>query len=314
MLRGEGSNLAMNFIQASISAYKKRQPAVTLTYLGLGSPRGSEDLADGKVDFAVVDGAQSAAAVPADSQSGYLYFPMVASPIAIAFNVPGIRELRMSPETISRIFQGAITRWDAPRLKAENPGITLPNLPVVVAHPTEPSGTTQNFASFVSRAAPISWTFGAAPSLQWPVNAAGARGDLGVAQIVTTTPGAVGYVDYANARALTLDMASVENVNGEYVAPSLDSSSAALEGVSVNADLTFDPLNATGPGTYPITAASWLVVDAMHLKPAKATALRGFLRFVYNVGRPIGEIVNAIAPTPNVVDLALTQVASIRGT
>ena len=114
-------------------------------------------------------------------------------------------------------------------------------------------------------------------------------GDAGVAQIVKTTVGAIGYVGYVDAHAFMLSSASIKNATGNYVAPSPESAAAALVGVLVNPDLTFDPINATDPDAYPITAPTWLVVSRCQADPRKAAALKAMLRFAYSEGPQLAD-------------------------
>ena len=310
-LHGSGSTFQLNYTQAAIGAFMQRKPAVTVRYAGIGSPRAVDDFANRKVDFAGIDRALTPEAVASVTGGPYSYFPLVVAPITLAYNVPNVSGLRLSADTIAQIFQGDITRWDAPAIKAENPDLTLPSLPISVAHRSERSGTTQNFTSFLVRAAPFRWTLGSGSTVRWPPNSPGGAGNFGVAQIVKTTPGAIGYVDYANAQALLLEVASVKNANGEYVAPSLESASAALAATPVNDDLTFDPIDASGPDAYPITAGSWLVAYRHQTDPRKAAALKALLRFLYAGGQSLAESVDYAALPARLVRLSRAQIDDI---
>ena len=128
----------------------------------------------------------------------------MVAPVSVAYNVPGVSDLQLSPDTIAEIFQGEITTWDSPAIKQENSGVSLPNLPITVAHRADGSGTTENFTRFLTEAAPAVWTLGSGTTIVWPIHSQGGAGNLGVAQIVETTEGAVSYVDYPDAHALEL--------------------------------------------------------------------------------------------------------------
>jgi phosphate transport system substrate-binding protein len=310
-VEGAGSTFQLNYTQTVIGAFRQREPAVTMRYVGLGSPRAVDDLAHHKIDFVGIDSPLAPEAGTGSTSGPYLSFPMVVAPIVLAYNVPDVSDLRLSAATIAEIFQGDITRWNAPEIASENPDLTLPDLPIVAAHRTERSGTTTNVTSFLVRQAPFTWRLGSGPTVRWPQNSSGGAGNFGVAQIVKTTPGAIGYVDYANASALILDMASVKNANGEYVAPSLDSASAALAATVVNDDLTFDPINSPGRGAYPITVGSWLVVYEHQADPAKAAALRALLRFIYTGGQPLAKTTSYAALPASLVKLARARIRRV---
>src|SRR5205807_8627392 len=134
-----------------------------------------------------------------------------------------------------------IKSWNDPVIAADNPGVTLPNTAITVAHRSDGSGTTNNFTGFLDKAAKGTWTLGRGDTVNWNASTQAGNGNRGVAQIVQSTDGAVGYVDYADAKAANLSFAKVKNAAGKFVAPTLDGVSAALEATPLNADLTFDP-------------------------------------------------------------------------
>jgi phosphate transport system substrate-binding protein len=310
-LDGEGSTLQLHYTQAVISAFKRHHPAVRITYQGLGSPRGLDDLTAGRIDFAGTDRTDLAPAGANVVDNPLLYFPLAAAPIVVAYNVPGVGGLHLSAGTIAEIFQGQITTWDDPAIQAENPDASLPTLPVIVAHRSDGSATTENFAAFLAAAAPTLWTGGTGTTVQWPVGSQGGAGNSGVAQIVKTAIGAVGYVDFPDAKALGLAFASVENAVGTFVAPSADAAAAALDGLPIAADLTFDPINAIGKDAYPITAPTWLVVATRQPDHAKSSALKALLRFVYADGQQIAAS-TMYAPLPKpIVRSARAQIRAI---
>ena len=148
-----------------------------------------------------------------------LYFPTVADPITVAYNLPGVK-LNLSGDTVAKIFQGQITTWNDPAIKAENPKAKLPSTAITVAVRSDSSGTTQNFTTWLTKAAPCTYTLGASSKPTWPTtNQQGAQ-NTGVAKIVQDTEGAIGYVDYSDAQALQMTYANIKNADGKYVAPS----------------------------------------------------------------------------------------------
>ena len=311
ILSGDGSTFQLPYTQAVLSAFKQRQPLVTVSYEGVGSAHGLADFASQRVDFAGADTMFTPEASAAAKGGPFFYFPTVVAPITLAYNVPGVSDLRLSANTIAEIFEGEITTWDSVTIAEENPNRSLPSIPIVVAHRTDGSGTTQNFTQFLSEAAPGSWTLGTGATVNWPVDSQGGAGDFGVAQIVQTTEGGIGYVDYADAHAMALTSASIENVTGRFVAPTPESAAAALVGVLMNRDLTLDPINAAAPDAYPITAATWLVVSRCQPDPRKADALKALLQFVYTTGRQSAEDTGFVPLTRRFVKAAKAQIQEI---
>ncbi len=310
-LRGDGSTFQLNYTQAIISAFKQRQPLVTVNYEGIGSTRGLDDFANQRVDFAGTDIPFTPESAAAAKGGAFFYFPIVVAPVAVAYNIPGVSNLQLSPDTVAEIFQGEIKTWDALVIKQENPDLSLPNIPISIAHRADGSGTTQNFTRFLTEAAPATWALGTGATVQWPVDSQGGAGDVGVAQIVKTTDGAIGYVDYADAHALALSSASIKNATGKYVAASPESATAALVGVLVNPDLTFDPINSADPDAYPITAPTWLVVYRCQADPRKAAALKAILRFAYSGGQQLADDIGYVPLAKGLLKAARAQINEI---
>jgi phosphate transport system substrate-binding protein len=310
-LDGAGSTFQLPYTQSVISAFRARNRTIGVRYVAVGSAKGFEEFANGLVDFAGVDTPIRREAAVAAKGGAYLYFPMVVAPISVVLNVPDLDALRLSADTLARIFEGDITVWDAPEIRAENPTVKLPNLPVSVVHRSDGSGTTANFTKFLADAAPLTWTLGTGPTVQWPPGTDGAAGNYGVAQIVKTTPGTIGYVDYADGRALGLTAAAVQNESGAYIVPSLESAAAAIVGTAINPDLTFDPANGPEPDAYPITAPTWVLVYEHQRSAKRAAALKAWLRFVYSEGQQLAESANYVALPERFVTPARAQIREI---
>ncbi len=290
-LNGTGSTFQLGFNQVVIGAFKQQQKAVTINYQGVGSGQGRTDFANKVTDFGGSDAPFAAGAAPADP---YLYFPTVVAPITISYNLEGVKDLKLSGDTAAKIFQAQITKWNDPAIAAENPKLKLPDQTITVVHRSDGSGTTQNFTLWLTKAAPGTWTLGTGSTVQWPSSTQGAQGNPGVGSLVQETPGAVGYVDLSDAHALDLTFALVKNASGKYVAPTLKSATAALEGLTINPDLTFDPINASGAKAYAITSPTWIMVYTNQTDANKGAALKGFLNFIYGTSSGQGQ---NLAPT-----------------
>jgi phosphate transport system substrate-binding protein len=294
-LNGDGSTFQLGFNQVVIGAFKPVQKAVTINYQGNGSGTGRTDFVNGVVQFAGTD-APYKTTDPQPPQP-FLYFPTVVAPITVSYNLSGVGALRLSADTIAQIFEGKITNWNDPAIKTDNPKAKLPSTTITVVHRSDSSGTTANFTSFLSKAAPTVWTLGTGSTVSWPAGTQGATGNSGVASLVKSTNGAVGYVDFSDATASGLTFASVKNSSGKFVKPNLASAEGAAAGATVNANLTFDPINATGPAAYPITSPTWILVYTTQSDANKGAAIKAFLNFIYKDGQVLAPSVD-YAPLP----------------
>ena len=278
-LNASGSTFQTTFQQEAIAGFKSVQPNITVNYGGGGSGKGRTDLPGGTVNFAGSD-----SPIPAKEASGFtgktiLYFPVIIGPITMAYNLSGVSNLKLSPATIADIFSGKIKTWNDPAIKADNSGVSLPSTPITLAVRSDSSGTTQNFTEFLEDAAPSAWTLGSSSTIKWPSSARAGTGNPGVAQIVKSTPGAIGYVDYATAKASGLTFASVKNKAGAYVAPSAASASAAADSATLSAEPDLRGGLGWATPAYPITYQSWDLVyakqpnanDAACSRPTSAT-------------------------------------------
>src|SRR6516164_247855 len=221
-LNASGSSFQLPFQQAAIQQFKSVQPNMTVNYGGGGSGKGRSDLAAGVVQFAGSDSPIPSAEVANFKGKTVLYFPVVIGPITVSYNLSGVSSLKLDAPVIADIFQAKITKWNDPAIKALNSGVSLPSTAIVIARRSDSSGTTANFSQFLVDAAP-NWKLGTSSTISWPANSQGGSGNGGVAQIIKSTPGAIGYVDYADAKGAGLTYASVKNKAGSYIAPSIQS-------------------------------------------------------------------------------------------
>ena len=309
-LNGSGATFPQAYYETVISEFKKPQPAVTVTYGGGGSGKGQSDLQAGLVQWAGSDSTVKPEDM-AKFKGPFLYFPTVAAPITVSYNLAAVKNLQLSPDTLAGIFGGKITKWDDAAIKADNPKATLPADAITVVHRADASGTTGNFTKYLVAAAPTAWTLGTDKVVAWPTGQQAGTANGGVAQLVHDTAGAIGYVDYSDAKAAQLVFASIKNADGKYVEPSVDSATAALAGATLNADLTYNPLNAPGAKTYPITAPTYILVYTAQADPAVKAALQGLLAFIYADGQTLAPTVD-FAPLPAaILGKAKAQIAKI---
>ena len=314
-LVASGATFPKSFYDEAIANFADVAPDLTVEYGGGGSGKGRSDLQEQVVDFAGTDGVVKAEDVAKYKGGEFVYVPTVVAPITMSYNLPGIDTLQLSPATISGIFQATITKWNDETIVADNPGVTLPDTAIVVAHRADGSGTTENFSKFLNAAvgpdAGGDWKLGTGSELEWPAGTQAGDGNSGVAQIVATTEGAIGYVDLSDAKANNLTVAAVKNKAGNYVEPTLEATSAAVAGAKINDDLTYFAGWADGDEAYPIAAQTWIIAYTKQSDPAKAEAVRGFLTYLLNEGQDLAPSID-YAPLPD--DLrtkALANVAKI---
>jgi phosphate transport system substrate-binding protein len=311
-INGSGSTFQLTFQQTAIAAFKSLQPNVTVNYGGGGSGKGVTDLASGVVNYAGSDSPISAAQKPLFKGKTVLYFPVVIGPISMAYNLSGLsKPLQLSGPVIAQIFEGKITSWNNAAIKADNPGVTLPGTAITLAVRSDSSGTTNNFSKFVAKSAGSAWTLGTGSIIKWPSTARAGSGNAGVAQIVKSTPGAIGYVDYATAKASTLTSASVKNQAGSYVAPSPASASAAASHVTPASDLTFSAIWAPGADSYPITYQSWDLVYQTQSSTTTAKLLQAWIGYLVGSGQSLLANLGYAQVPSNIDTLAKAQISKI---
>ena len=312
-LNGSGSSFQTVFQQAAISQFKSVQPGMTVNYGGGGSGKGRSDLASGVVNFAGSD-----SPIPTTEASNFagktiLYFPVVIGPITMSYNLPNVSNLKLDPTVIANIFQGTITTWNNPAITALNPGVSLPSTPITTVVRADSSGTTANFSLFLQTAEPSVWKLGSSSTISWPHSARAAQGNSGIAQVIKSTQGAIGYVDYADAKASGLTFASVKNSSGNFIAPSPASASASAAGVTVNPDLTFHAVWGSGAQAYPITYQSWILVNAKQPNANDAKMLQAYIGYLLGDGQKLLNQLGYATLPASIDQMAKAQLSKITG-
>ncbi|NVB77700.1 MAG: phosphate ABC transporter substrate-binding protein PstS [Kofleriaceae bacterium] len=312
-LNASGSTFQKAFQEEAIAAFTKAHSNVKINYGGGGSGKGRQDLADMVTDFAGSDSAYKDADLGKNKGGDVLYFPILLGAISITYNVDGVDKLQLSPETLAKVFQREITKWNDPAIAADNPGAKLPASDIVVVHRADGSGTTDNFTKYLDGASAGAWKLKSGSTVEWPADTQAGQGNGGVAQIVKSTAGAIGYVDLSDAKASGLKYASIKNSAGKYVEPTAESASAAGDGIEVKDNLTFSALNAKGDAAYPITYQSWVIVYAKQADKAKGDALKAYLKYMLTDAQQLLPPLD-FAPLPkSLADKAVAQLDKISG-
>ncbi len=311
-LNGSGSTFQTTFQETASSGFKSVQPGMTVNYGSGGSGKGRTDLASGVTNFAGSDSPIPAAETANFKGKTVLYFPVIIGPITLSYNLSSLsKPLQLSAPVIADIFQGKITSWNNAAIAADNPGVTLPSTPITIVVRSDSSGTTQNFSLFLMTATPSTWTLGSSSTIKWPSTARAGNGNGGVASAIKSTPGSIGYVDYSDAKASGLTFASIKNKDGNYVAPSSSSASAAAAGVTIAPNLTFHAVWGTGAQAYPITYQSWVLVYETQPNANDAAMLKAYIGYLLG---PMQQMSGSLgyAPLPSSLDqMATAQLSKI---
>jgi phosphate transport system substrate-binding protein len=264
---------------------------LTVNYQAVGSGAGITALESKTVDF----GASDPPLKPEDEQalakngSPAVQIPMFLGAITVSYNLPGVKTgLKLDGKTISDIYLGKVKTWNNAEIAALNPGVTLPSTAITVIHRSDSSGTTAGFTGFLAAVDPeFKSKVGEGKEVPWPTGT-GAKGNAGVAGAVAQTAGAVGYVEQAYALQHNFTYAAVKNKAGAFVAPTLASTTAAAQSVTVPANLGIKIANPSGVGSYPITSQTFIIVNKDLCKagtPGGEAAAKGVVKFLeYGLG------------------------------
>lgn len=279
-LTGGGSSFAAPLYRAW-SAELHRQTGFSLTYRSVGSGEGQRLVMAGAVDFGASDLPLSGDAL---EKRGLYQFPTAIGAIVVVINVPGIasNQMKLDGPTLAALFDGRITSWADPRIRALNPGLRLPDLDVLPIHREEASGTSQIFSDYLHAVAP-NWKAG-----MWG-DGSEARGNDGVAASVRQSIGGIGFVEYAFARRDRLNTVRLKNHAGQFVAPG----KAAFTGAASSADwLHADHyavhfLDAPAPQAWPIMSATFVLVPAHPADRTATTAVKTLFRYGLKQGDDI---------------------------
>ena len=282
-----GSTAQANAMSAWIKAFQTACSGATVNYGGGGSGAGVTQFTAGSVDFAGSDFPLSSTQKPdADKRCGTgnqaIDIPMVAGPVAVGYNLPGVTSLQLSASTLAKIFAGKITKWNDAAIAADNAGVTLPSLGIQTFHRSDGSGTTYNFVNYLANDAKADWTYGV--NKNWPASGGqGAKGSSAVAQGVKSTAGGIGYFELSYATQSSISTAKVGNGQGAFVEATGANtvsflSKATVSGTNGDLALAFDYAN---PDTtaYPAALVTYEIVCQKGNKAAQLPLIKSFLTY-----------------------------------
>jgi phosphate transport system substrate-binding protein len=295
-LQGSGASFPAPLYSRWFREFSDKNSDIRVNYQSTGSGAGIKAFIANQVDFGASDAAMTDEEI-AQAQGNVVLLPVTAGHVVIAYNLEGVAELKLPREVYAGIFLGDVKKWNDPKIVAANPGVKLPNLDVTPVNRSDGSGTTFVFTQHLSA---ISEKWKAGPgtgkSVSFPAkNAVGGAKNDGVAALIQRTPGAVGYIEYVFAATSKQPMAQLQNKAGKFVAPTLQTASAALAKVEMPADLRAWVTDPEGDDSYPIATYTWILAKKKYDDKAKAAAMKKLLSWCLSDGQKLAENLHYIA-------------------
>ncbi|MCL6649841.1 MAG: phosphate ABC transporter substrate-binding protein PstS [Chloroflexi bacterium] len=314
-LNGAGASFPAPIYQAWADRYQAITQ-VEINYQSQGSGAGIKAISDMTVDFGASDSPMTDQQLAEAKGGPLLHIPMVLGAVVPIYNVPELSttKLRFTGEILAEIYLGKITKWNDPKIKAENPTATLPDQTINVVYRSDSSGTTFVWTDYLSNVSPeFKATIGAANAPRWPTGV-GAPQNAGVAGQVQQQRYSIGYVEYIYAKANNIAFGDVKNKAGNYVPASEQSVSNAAKGIQnvANSDMRISIVNSSDPQAYPISSFTWQLVYVNQTDKAKAIALTRWLWWEVTDGQAMaGQLGYAPLP-PEVQQRAQVMIRSIK--
>ncbi|MDY6803942.1 MAG: phosphate ABC transporter substrate-binding protein PstS [Cyanobacteriota bacterium] len=298
-LVGAGASFPAPLYQRWFQDLSNSNSSLQVDYQSVGSGAGVERFVQGLVDFGASDVAMKDDEI-AKVDRGVMMLPVTAGSIVLAYNLPGVSDLKLSREAYVDIFLGKITKWNDPKIASDNPGVNLPDQDITVVHRSDGSGTTGVFTKHLS-AISSEWkqAVGEGKTVQWPTGLGGAKND-GVAALVSQNEGSIGYVEYGFSKMAGLPTAALENKSGAFIKASDESASATLGAVQLPGNLRAFISDPEGGNSYPVVTYTWLLVYKNYDDPAKAEAMEKAIEYALNEGQQIAPQLGYIALPMNV--------------
>jgi phosphate transport system substrate-binding protein len=314
LINGAGATFPYPIYSKWFSEYAKVDTSVKFNYQSIGSGGGIKQTLARTVDFGASDKFLTDAELK-DAPGKLLHIPTVMGAVVVTYNIPGIAKgLKLSSEDVADIFLGRVTKWNDPKITNDNPGVMLPDKPIIVVHRSDGSGTTAIFTDYLS-AVNSQWKqkVGMGASVKWPVGLGG-KGNEGVAGQVKSTAYTIGYVELAYATENKLPYANLKNRDGVFVEPTIKATTAAATGAArqMPADFRISLVNQPGKDAYPIVGFTWLLIYEQQKDPAKGKKIVEFLKWQLKHGQKMAGAL-MYAPLPeNVVKMVEKAIAEIR--
>jgi len=290
------------------SEYSAAHPGVEINYQSIGSGGGIQQVTNGIVDFGASDMPMTDQALAA-AKVKVEHIPTVLGAVVPAFNIPGVSDLRLSPDVLADIYLAKITNWNDARIAKDNPGVKFPDLKVTVVHRSDGSGTTFIFTSYLSKVS-SEWAGGPGKgsAINWPTGVGG-KGNENVTSLVRQLSGAIGYIELYYALQNHVPFATLKNAAGNWVKASLEGVTAAAASVKdMPADYRIDITNAPGADAYPISSFTYLLIPTHPADAAKEKVIKDLLSWCIKSGEgEVGALSYGQLP-PSVADKVLQTI------
>ena len=313
-LTGAGASFPFPLYSKMFAEYKTAN-GVDVNYQSVGSGAGQKAITERTVDFAASDNPMSDDSMKA-APAKLLHIPTAIGAVVPAYNLPGVTApLKFTGAVLADIYLGKIKTWNDKAIAALNPGVTIPPLPITVARRSDGSGTTYVFSDYLSKVS-TEWKskVGVGNSLQWPVGT-GAKGNDGVAGVVKSTPGAIGYVELVYAKQNKLPYGSVQNRAGKFIVADNGPAALAAKGVVIPADTRVSLTNSANADAYPIASFTYVIFyqDQKYgsRTQAQAQQLKKLLTWMVTSGQQYNEPLDYAKLPDNVSSKAKTIINSL---
>ena len=315
-LRGAGATFPSLLYKRWFSIYHDTNPTIYITYDAVGSSEGirrfvGKDVSEEEqVAFGGSDAALSDAQI-AEAGNNVLMIPATAGCVVLAYHLPRFSgELKLSRKAYTGIFLGEVRNWNDPLITQSNPGVTLPNLSIVTIVRQDGSGTTFAFTNHLN-AISDDWRarFGPATLVNWPGDAMRAKGSEGVAGLIQKSEGSIGYVGNEFARRIGLNVASLENKDGNYVKPSDQGCAMALATAEIPEDLRVFAPDPPGADSYPIVTFSWILLHKTYKNAPNAEAVRKLFQWSLQDGQRYASELGYVALPAEIAKRALAALS-----
>jgi phosphate transport system substrate-binding protein len=314
LLNAAGATFPYPIYSKWFDVYHQSHGNVQINYQSIGSGGGIRQLLDKTVDFGASDGPMNDEQLKQSSMP-ILHFPTVLGAAIPSYNLPGVQsELNFTPEALSGIFLGKVTKWNDPAIASANPGVKLPGDDIVVVHRSDGSGTTYIWTDYLSKVS-SEWQqkVGKGTSVNWPVGLGG-KGNEGVSALVQQTPGALGYVELIYAIQNKMPYGKVKNSSGAFIKADLASVSAAAAATAKTMpdDFRVSITNPEGKMAYPIASFTWLLIPSKFSDATKRDVVKDFLKWMMTDGQGYCEALSYAKLPKEVVAKELKAIAQIQ--
>lgn len=312
LINGAGSTFIYPAITKWFDEYSKTNPDIMFNYQAIGSGGGIKQITSKTVDFGATDGPMTMDQMT--QAPGRIYhIPMVMGAVAVAYNLPGVEKgLKLTQDVLAGIYLGKITQWNDPKITEQNPCVNLPSSSIVVVHRSDGSGTSFIFTDYLSSIS-SEWKgkVGKGTSVNWPLGLGG-KGNEGVSGLLKQSPGTIGYVELAYAKENNLTYAYLQNKSGNFIEPSIDSTSKAAVGATIPSDFRFSIVNSSNPDAYPIAGMTWLLIYKQMDDHVKGKAIVDFIKWAITDGQKLTSNLD-YAPLPdNLVEMIQQKLDQVK--